>query len=59
MTVEELFAEIASRDSHLAHLQQAEHEDYEVHIDDDAGEDFPVKGVRWDHDRRRMILEVM
>jgi len=57
MKVADVYDEMATRDSHLAHLQEADNEDYQV-IAEDGGFLYDVKGVRWDHHDKRMVLEI-
>lgn len=63
MKVEELNDEIATSDSHLAHLQQADNPEYDVVVETEdcstpgVMDYVPVKSIRWDHDENRMILE--
>ena len=58
MNTEELYQEMATRDSHLAHFQEPEHKDYEVVVDDGSEEPRVVKGVRWDYGFGRMVIEL-
>jgi len=62
MKVQELYTEMSTGDSHLAHLQQADNEEYEVCVDlpmdEGAGGGVqPIAGVRWDHSEKRMVIE--
>lgn len=57
MKVEDLYDEMGTSDSHLAHLQQADNADYEVEVDT-GDEIVHVKGVRWEHAEKRMVIEL-
>ena len=63
MKVAELYDEMGTSDSHLAHLQQADNEDYEVCVDlpMDAGAGGgiqPIRSIRWDHTDKQMVIEL-